>query len=113
MNIENDFVNHVLDLLESFGNIAARKMFGGYGLFKNGIMFGLVSDDTLYFKTDQMNRPDFEEQNLPPFSYNREEQKIALSYYQVPPEAVENKEALLHWAENAYQAAVRSAGGDF
>jgi len=113
MSTENDFVNHVLDLLETFGNVTARKMFGGYGIFRDGIMFGLVSEDTLYLKTDQQNRPDFEARDLPPFHYSREDRKVALSYYRVPAEAVEDAGTLSRWAEEAYAAAVRSAGGEF
>jgi len=113
MNTDNDFVNHVLDLLGAFGNVTARKMFSGYGIFRDGIMFGLVSDDTLYLKTDQVNRPDFEAQDPQPFRYHRKDQLIAMSYYRVPPEAVENADALFRWAEAAFAAAIRSAGGDF
>lgn len=113
MNTDNDFVNHVLDLLDTFGSVTARKMFGGYGIFRDGIMFGLVSGDTLYSKTDQQNRPDFEARDLPQFQYSREDREVALSYYRVPAEAVENADVLSHWAEAAYAAAVRSAGGEF
>ena len=55
-----EFVIHLLDLLRRWAPVAARRMFGGYGLFRGGIMFGLVSDETLFFKTDAGNRDQYE-----------------------------------------------------
>ena len=50
---ENEFVSHVLDLMQSLGRVRARRMFGGYGIFIDGLMFALIADETLYLKADE------------------------------------------------------------
>lgn len=54
------FLAHVLELLDGLGAVGARRMFGGYGLYRNDVMFALIADDTLYFKVDEHNRAEFE-----------------------------------------------------
>ncbi|HUU40589.1 MAG TPA: TfoX/Sxy family protein [Desulfatiglandales bacterium] len=91
-------VEYLLDLLESFGDIQAKAM------------FGIVDKDTLYLKADDETRTDFEARGLKPFTYKRQGKEIALSYYQAPYEAVDDSEKLCEWARKAYAAALRSAG---
>jgi len=43
----SEYVEYLKEVLELFGPITARKMFGGYGIYHNGLMFALVADDTL------------------------------------------------------------------
>ena len=50
------FISYLLELLAPFGNVRAKKMFGGHGIFKDELMFGLVADETLYLKADDGNR---------------------------------------------------------
>lgn len=83
-------------------------MFGGYGLFLDGLMFGLVADEVLYFKVDSGNRPDFDAAGLSPFLYQRQGKDIALSYCQAPPEVLEDSELARQWGAAAYAAAQRS-----
>ncbi len=82
-------------------------MFGGYGIFKGDLMFGLVAEDILYFKADQNTIPDYEEQGLGPFVYEKKGKKVAMSYYQVPEDALDSSEALCEWAPKAYDVALR------
>lgn len=83
-------------------------MFGGYGIFKEGRMFAIVIDGTLYFKTDGRTKADFESRDLPPFTYQNKNREISLSYYQAPEEALEDAAVMQHWAEKAYAAALRA-----
>jgi len=55
MASKSEFVKYLLELLEPFENVTSKSMFGGYGIFKDGLMFALVADDTLYIKTDDFN----------------------------------------------------------
>lgn len=107
---QNEFVTYLMELLEPLGPVHARAMFGGFGIYLKGIMFGLVADDTLYFKADEKNRPDYEEKGLGPFTYQRGARKFAMSYYRAPAEAVDDARDLCAWAKKAYDAAVRVAG---
>jgi DNA transformation protein and related proteins len=106
---KNQFVEHLLDLLAGFGRVHARAMFGGYGIFRNEYMFALVVDDTLFFKADDRTKPDFDALDLPPFTYQKRNRQVSLSYYQAPDETLEDAAAMLPWAEKAYGAALRAA----
>ena len=84
-------------------------MFGGFGIYRQGLMFGLVSQDTFYLKADEKNRADFEGRGLPRFTYERKGKELSMSYYQAPPEAMDNADKLGPWAQKAYEAAMRGA----
>ena len=102
------FVEYLLELLAPFKNVRARKMFGGYGIFKEDLMFGLVADEVLYLKVDQETIPDYEAQGLRPFVYEKKGKKMAMSYYQAPEETMDSSSELCEWAEKAYQVARRA-----
>jgi len=109
MSEEQDFVTHLLELLEDFPNVTAKRMFGGYGIFREGLMFGLVADSTLYLKVDKENKPDFEAHESEPFIYDGKRGKpMSMSYYQAPEEVLDNPDDMIEWAESAYGAALRS-----
>jgi DNA transformation protein and related proteins len=105
---ENPFIAHILDQLGGLGPVSARAMFGGYGLYLHGVMFALVTEDTLYFKTDARNRDAFEAAGTGPFVYEIKGRKVAMSYHEAPAEALENAEALVELARGAYAAAQRA-----
>ncbi len=106
---ENEFISFLLELLEPLGSVEAKSMFGGFGIYRQGLMFGLVSEDIFYLKADEVNRGEFEGKGLPRFTYERGGKALSMSYYQAPPEAMDNAEALCAWAQKAYDAAVRAA----
>ena len=106
---ENEFIAFLLELLEPLGSVEAKSMFGGFGMYRQGLMFGLVSEDTFYLKADEVNRAEFEAKGLPRFTYERRGKTLSMSYYQAPPEAMDNSELLCGWAQEAYEAAVRGA----
>ena len=108
----NDFVRHLLDLLQDFEGVSARRMFGGQGLFRHDLMFALIFDDTLYFKVDGGNRAEYEARGLPPFRYDKKDRTIALSYFQAPEDALDDADMLAAWARRAWEAAVRARSGN-
>ncbi|MBQ0760257.1 MAG: TfoX/Sxy family protein [Gammaproteobacteria bacterium] len=109
MASDTAFIDYLMDQLQWVGPVVGRKMFGGYGVFLEGLMFGLVIENTLYLKVDSNSKHDFEELGLPPFTYSRGPKEIALSYYQAPDEALDDTDMLLTWANRAYAAAMRCA----
>ena len=109
MTNENEFITYLLELLEPLGSVEAKSMFGGFGIYRQGLMFALVSEDTLYLKADDVSHGEFEEVGLPRFTYERRGKALSMSYYQAPPQAMDNAEALCGWAQKAYDAAVRAA----
>jgi DNA transformation protein len=84
-------------------------MFGGHGLFRDGLMIGLVADEVLFFKVDGESEPRFIEQGLPPFQFQRGEKVVSMSYRQAPEAAMDNAEAMTPWARQAMDAATRAA----
>jgi DNA transformation protein and related proteins len=105
-------VDHLIDLLHPWGLVGARHMFGGWGLYRGRVMFGLVADETLFLKTDETNLPDYKARGMAPFRYERAGKTIALSYCTVPADVIESGDELAGWAEKAYQAALREASRD-
>ena len=85
---KTDFHDHViLDLLAGIPGIRSRAMFGGWGLYKNDKIFGIIADDEVYFKVDEFNRKDYEEKGSGPFTYKAKgRKKVTLSYWRVPEE---------------------------
>ncbi len=111
MAVSRAFIDYVRDQLQPWGGsgIAARRMFSGAGLFRDGIMFALVHDGTLYFRTDAENVADFAAAGMAPFSYTRGGRRVALGYHQVPADIVEESDELARWAAAAFAAARRRA----
>lgn len=102
-----EFVNFLLEQLNPIGPVRARGMFGGHGIYLQDLMFGLVADETLYFKVDDGNRSFFEQLELPPFTYEKNGKQFAMSYYMAPPDALEDSEQLCRIAQQAVAAAIR------
>ena len=89
------------------GAFAARPMFGGHGLYLDGLMFGLIAYDRLYLKTDAASRPDFEAAKSKPFSYEaRGRPTVITSYWLCPTPALKDG-SLCDWVEKARAAARR------
>jgi DNA transformation protein and related proteins len=82
-------------------------MFGGVGLYSGDVFFALIADDTVYFKTDETTRPDFEARGMEPFRPFGDGGGT-MQYYQVPEDLLEDPEALRPWAEKAVAIARHS-----
>lgn len=109
MTAEPDFVAHLLELMEPVGGVTARRMFGGHGLFREGVMFGLVADGVLYLKVDEQNRPEFAALDRPPFRYESAGGRVSvMSYCQCPDGALDSPAGMTPWARSAIAAAERN-----
>jgi DNA transformation protein len=104
----SEFIDLILDLLEGFGQVSARRMFGGHGIFREGLMFAIVADDVLYLKADDDNRAEFTGRGMQPFYYEKQGRQQMISYYQVPEEVFDDAAEMCAWAQQAYAAALRS-----
>ena len=98
------------EVFERFGRVSARRMFGGHGIFHEGRMFGLVSGERLYLKTDEESRAEFEVKGLAPFEYMRSGKLTPTSYVEAPPEIYEDREEAARWARLAWEAVLRKGG---
>src|SRR3954469_6576360 len=100
---DETFRDRVLDRLSGLGKITAQPMFGGWGIYWEGVIFAIQYGDRLHFKVDDRLKADFEAMGMGPFRPN--ERQTLKSYYEVPPEVLADSEALLSWAGEAIRAA--------
>jgi DNA transformation protein len=108
MTVSQSVRTFVLDQLgRGVQGIRGRSMFGGVGIYAGEVFFALIADDTLYFKVDESNRPDFEARAMGPFRPYGEEGEV-MQYYQVPDDLLEDPESLRQWAEKAITVARRA-----
>ncbi len=106
--MSTEFASYLHEVFSHFGTIQVKRMFGGFGIFHQGLMFGLVIDDILYLKADAESKTAFEKRGLAPFEYDRGEKIIKLSYYQAPEEIFDDFEEAIFWANLAYNAALKT-----
>ncbi len=104
----SEFVEYLKEVFAQFGPIQNRKMFGGYGIYFQGTMFGLVADDTLYLKTDGELVKEFEAKGLGPFEYDKGGKVVKMSYHMAPDEIFDDPEEAMIWVRPSYEAALRS-----
>ncbi len=104
----SDFNAYLVELFAELGPVTIRRMFGGAGVFHEGLMIGLVADEVLYLKVDAETQPEFEALDLAPFLYEKNGRSIKMSYFEAPTEAMDAAEDMQPWAELAYAAARRS-----
>ena len=104
----SELVEFVLENLQPLGGVSARRMFGGWGIYKDGVMFALIAYETLYFKVDDGNRQAYEAAGLPHFTYTDQGKPIRMPYRAAPPEGFDDPETLCAWARDAHAAALRT-----
>jgi DNA transformation protein len=109
MTKDSEFADYIVEITQSAGPVYAKRMFGGHGIFLEGLMFGLIADKTLYLKVDKESEADFSSLGLEAFSYNKNGKEMKLSYFQAPEEALEDLDVMSLWANKAYSAALRAA----
>jgi DNA transformation protein len=104
MPVSDEYLAYVIEQLEGLGAVQSRRMFGGAGLYCDGLFFAIVADDVLYFKVDDSNRADYEAEGMGPFQPFADK-KAVMQYYEVPIDVLENRETLRDWATKALNVA--------
>lgn len=109
MTASNGFIELLQECLAGLGPVNVRRMFGGAGVYLDGVMFALVADDVLYFKADAKTQVSFEEEGLKPFVYTAKNgRRTVMSYWRVPERLYDEPEEMVAWARVAL-AVARSA----
>ena len=110
MVASDGFAEFLRDQLAPLGHVTVRRMFGKTGVFCNGLMLGMVTEDTLYFRVDDHNRELFKEaQSAPPLNYRKKGASIDLSFWRAPERLLDEPDELIAWAKEALAAARRVA----
>jgi DNA transformation protein len=109
MAVSESYRTFVLEQLARVAPVTAKSMFGGVGIYAEGLFFALIAEDRLYFKVDDTTRPDFERRGMEPFRPFEEEN--AMGYYEVPADVVEDAAQLGPWMKKAIDVAARAKQG--
>jgi DNA transformation protein and related proteins len=110
MVASDSFAEFLREQLAPLGRITVRRMFGKTGVFCDGLMFAMVTDDTLYFRVDDHNRAAFKEaESYPPLNYGKKGRTIDLSFWRAPERLFDEPDELVAWARTALAAARRVA----
>ena len=110
MVASDSFAEFLREQLAPLGHVSLRRMFGKTGVFCDGVMLGMVTDNTLYFRVDNQNRETFAEAaSSPPLSYSKKGELIDLSFWRAPERLYDEPDEFVAWAEAALAAARRVA----
>lgn len=109
MAASEGFIALLKDVLGGLGPVSVRRMFGGAGVYADGVMFGLVADDTLYLKADDETKGGFEAEGLGRYGYGGQGKRIDLPYWRAPERLLDDPDEMVTWARIALGAARRAA----
>jgi DNA transformation protein len=110
MVASNSFADFLREQLAPLGRVTLRRMFGKTGVFCDGLMFAMVTEDVLYFRVDDGNRAAFDESRaFPPLAYTKQGRAIDLSFWRAPDRLFDEPDELVDWARTALGAARRVA----
>ena len=88
MAVSTQYLSYIEDQLSEFSPYETKKMFGGIGFFRDGLMFGMIGGDTFRLKVDENNQKDYEDKGMKP--YQNDKKKKGMPYWEVPVEVIED-----------------------
>lgn len=99
---DSSFKDFIAERLGFIEGIIFKSMFGGYGIYKDGIVFAIIADDQLFFKVNDDLKEQYESMGSTPFTYeNNKGKKISMSYWELPADILENDEELEKWVDQS------------
>lgn len=104
MSVSDAFRDYVVEQLARLGGVTVKRMFGGAGLYHEGLFFAVMDDDQLFFKVDDATRPKYEAAGSGPFAPMPDAGPMR-GYYDVPPDVLEDRAKLVDWARDAVAVA--------
>ncbi len=105
--MSRDYLEYILDLLSHCDSITSRAMFGGYGMYKNGVIFGIIANDELYFKVDQSNIELYKKYQSEAFTFKAKGRVSKMSYWKVPLLVMEDEAQLKNWLDQSYNISLK------
>ena len=107
MPLSPGFSDYVVELVSGLGRVQAKRMFGGAGLFRDGVMFGVLISDVVYFRVDEALKADLAAQGSEPWVYVRQGEAREMGYWRMPETAADDPDEAAAIARRAYAAAVK------
>lgn len=104
----------IRDVFQALGAVQTRRMFGGQGIYRDGVMFALEAGGELYLKADGETHAVFGSMGSRPFSYAAKDGRTAtMNYWLMPESALDDPDEAAELARLALTAARRAkaAGG--
>lgn len=105
MSVSKQYKVFLEELFAGFGPVTIRNMFGGGGVYHDGVMFGLIADDTLFLKVDETTQADFEAEGMKPFTYTGKGKPVSMSYWELPEALYDDPDSFVGWARKAFEVA--------
>jgi DNA transformation protein len=99
VSVSADYLAYVLDQLSRLGEVSARRMFGGVGLY---------CDELLYLRVDDVSRGDYAARGAAPFRPYADRPEVSMSYFEAPAEVLEDARRLVEWARRSVEVAQRA-----
>ncbi len=109
MSVSAGFKEFIAEQMSGFGPVTIRSMFGGAGIYCDGLMFALLDDEVIYLKVDDSNKPDFVAENLPPFTYGKGGKKMEMAYFRIPERCLDDMDEMAIWCRKAFDVALKTA----
>ena len=105
--MSRDYLDYLHDLFSAFAPVTTRAMFGGHGVYRDGVIIAIVIDEAVYLKVDGETRAAFEAAGCEPFMYEAKGKAVPMSYWSVPEDALDSPQEFRPWAQRAWEAALR------
>lgn len=90
------------DLLSGLSGLSAKQMFGGFGLYWQGVIVGIIYEGELYLKVDDKLKQQYQALDSHQFIYQSKDRRVAMPYMSVPADVLENREALIELLEESF-----------
>jgi DNA transformation protein and related proteins len=107
--VNRDYLQYLIEQLAQLPRVTSRRMFGAIGLYSDGVFFGIVDDDMVFFKVDDSTRERYVSRGSEPFRPYKDRPEVSVNYFQVPAEVLEDADELVPWARAAVRVAATSA----
>ena len=107
MRTDEGFLEWLRELLEPLGKVSVRRMFGGHGVYVDGLFVAIVDEGRAWFKADAETEADFAAAGCSPFVFEARGREVASSYWSLPESALDSAEEMEPWARKAIAAALR------
>lgn len=99
-----------VELMSPLGPVRTRRMFGGQGVYVDGLFIAIIDDGQCFLKTDAATRERFVAAGCVPFCFSgKDGERMETSYFRPPEDAMESPPLMLPWARLALEAALRAA----
>ena len=97
------------EMFAGLGPVTIRRMFGGKGVYHQGLIVAVEFNGDMLLKADAVSAPQFAEAGAHQWAYEGKSGKaVAMSCWSIPDDAYDDPDQMAHWVRLAYQAALRA-----